>query len=309
MSGPILAAEVRRAIADGRPVVALESTIVAHGMPFPENLRTARALERAVREAGAVPATIAVMDGRLCAGLDDAGLERLATEPMAKASARDLGVLAAGDASGATTVAATMVVASMAGIDVFATGGIGGVHRGASRSFDVSADLTELARTRVAVVCAGAKAILDIPATLEVLETLSVPVMTYRADEFPAFYSRSSGLPSPVRVEDPEEVARICLAHWSLPGSGGALLANPIPAGDEVPSEAITATIEAALADAEREGVAGPAITPFLLARVAELTGARSLAANVALAVSNASLAAGVAVALSRLRRSGSDGS
>jgi pseudouridine-5'-phosphate glycosidase len=294
-----IAPEIAQALAENGAVVALESTIIAHGMPYPGNLETARALERIIRAEGALPATIAVLDGRLKVGLDDAALERLAQSPeMAKASVRDLPALMATRRDGATTVASTMRIAAMAGIRVFATGGIGGVHRGAEATGDVSADLTELARSPVAVVSGGAKAILDLPRTLEVLETLSVPVIGYQCDEFPAFYSRASGLRIPVRADSPLEVAAILAARWRLADPGGALVANPIPAADEIPAERIEGQIAAALADAAARGVTGKEVTPFLLARICDLTQGESQRANVALALNNARLAAKIAVAL-----------
>jgi pseudouridine-5'-phosphate glycosidase len=295
-----IAPDIATALAQGGAVVALESTIIAHGMPYPGNLVTARALERIVREQGAVPATVAVLDGRLKVGLDDAALERLAQSPdMAKASVRDLPVLLATRRDGATTVAATMRIAAMAGIRVFATGGIGGVHRGVETSGDVSADLTELAESPVAVISAGAKAILDLPRTLEMLETLSVPVIGYQCDEFPAFYSRNSGLRVPTRAESPEEIAAILAARWRLSERGGALIANPVPSADAIPAERIEGQIAAALQEARARGIAGKDVTPFLLARIRDLTHGESQRANVALALNNALLAAKVAVALS----------
>jgi pseudouridine-5'-phosphate glycosidase len=295
-----IAPDVADALIKGEAVVALESTIIAHGMPYPGNLVTARALERMVRTEGAVPATIAVLDGRLKVGLADADLERLAQSPeMAKASVRDLPVLIAQRRDGATTVAATMRIAAMAGIRVFATGGIGGVHRGAELTGDVSADLTELARSAVAVISAGAKAILDLPRTLEMLETLSVPVIGYQCDEFPAFYSRTSGLPVPVRADSPEEIAAILAARWRLSSVGGALIANPIPEAEEIPAAMIEAHIAAALKDAHTRGISGKDVTPFLLARIRDLTAGESQRANVALALNNAQLGAKVARALS----------
>ena len=298
-----LAPEVAAALATGRAVVALESTIVAHGMPWPENLRTAQRVEAAVREAGAVPATVAVLGGRLKAGLAAAELEHLArTGPaIPKASRRDLAVLMARGADGATTVSATMIVAHRAGIRVFATGGIGGVHRGADKSFDISADLLELARTPVAVVCAGAKAILDLPLTLEVMETQGVPVIGYRTDRLPAFYSRDSGLPVPHRLDDPAAVARTMQLQWQLGLTGGLLVANPIPAAFELPRERIDRAIAQALVEADGQGLSGAAVTPLLLARVAELTGGESLAANIALVLDNARLAAEIACAFAAL--------
>ncbi|GAB4376233.1 MAG: hypothetical protein Kow00114_39840 [Kiloniellaceae bacterium] len=296
--------EVRRALADGRPVVALESTIITHGMPAPRNLETARAVEAAVRAGGAVPATIALLDGRIAVGLDGEDLARLAGEKeVAKVSRADLpAVLAAGGAR-ATTVAATMICADLAGIRVFATGGIGGVHRGAEQSFDVSADLQELGRTPVAVVSAGAKAILDLPKTLEVLETLGVPVIGYQTDDLPAFYSRTSGLKAPLRCDSAAEIAAVMAAKWELDLGGGLVIANPIPAEHEIPAEAIAGHIETALAEAAAQGIAGKAVTPFLLARLEQLTGGASLDANVALVVNNARLAAAIAVAYAGAER------
>ena len=295
-----IAPEIAAALAQGNAVVALESTIIAHGMPYPGNLETAREVERIIRAEGALPATIAVLDGRLTVGLDDAALQRVAQSPdMAKASVRDLPVLMAARRDGATTVASTMRIAAMAGIRVFATGGIGGVHRGVEATADVSADLTELALSPVAVVSAGAKAILDLPRTLEMLETLSVPVIGYQCDEFPAFYSRSSGLRIPARADDPEEIAAILAARWRLSDVGGALIANPIPGADEIPAEKIEAQIAVALRDAKAQGIAGKDVTPFLLARIRDLTQGESQRANVALALNNAQLGARIARAFS----------
>lgn len=294
-----LSSAVAAAQAEGRAVVALESTIITHGMPYPQNLAMARAVEAAVREGGAEPATIAVMDGKVCVGLEDAALERLAQTPDAwKLSRADLAVCLAQSAVGATTVAATMICADLAGIRVFATGGIGGVHRGAETSFDVSADLHELARTPVAVVAAGAKAILDIPKTLEVLETLGVPVVAVGQDEVPAFWSRASGLRAPLRLDTAQEIAAAFAMRRRLGLAGGMLVANPIPAEDEIPREVIGPIIEAALAEAQAQGIAAKAVTPFLLSRIFELTEGRSLDANIALVLNNARLAAGIAVAL-----------
>lgn len=295
-----VAPEIAAALAQGNAVVALESTIIAHGMPYPGNLETAREVERIIRAEGALPATIAVLDGRLKVGLDDAALQRVAQSPdMAKASVRDLPVLVAARRDGATTVASTMRIAAMAGIRVFATGGIGGVHRGAETTGDVSADLTELAVSPVAVVSAGAKAILDLPRTLEMLDTLSVPVIGYQCDEFPAFYSRASGLRIPARAESPEEIAAILAARWRLSDKGGALIANPIPAEDEIPSAKIEGQIATALQDASARGIAGKEVTPFLLARIRDLTQGESQRANVALVLNNARLAGKIACALS----------
>lgn len=292
--------EVADALAAGRPVVALESTIVSHGMPWPQNLETARAVETAVRAAGAVPATVALAGGRLKAGLDADTLEALARagRTVRKASRRDLAYVLADGGLGATTVAATMFVAGQAGIRIFATGGIGGVHRGAETSFDISADLLELAQTPVAVVCAGAKAILDLRLTLEVLETHGVPVIGYRTDELPAFYSRGSGLPVGFRQDSPAAIARLLKAQWALGLPGGVLVTNPIPPEFEIPREAIEPIIEAALADARSRGLKGADVTPHLLARVSELTGGQSLTANIALVLNNARLAAEIAAAM-----------
>jgi len=296
--------EVREALAAGRPVVALESTIITHGMPAPRNLETARAVEAAVRAGGAVPATIAVLDGRIRIGLDADDLERLAGErEVAKVSRADLPAVLASGAAGSTTVAATMICAALAGIAVFATGGIGGVHRGAETSFDVSADLQELARTPVAVVCAGAKAILDLPKTLEVLETLGVPVIGYGTDDLPAFYSRESGLKVPLRRDAAAEIAAVMDCKWELGLGGGLVIANPIPAEAEIPAEQIAAQIETALREAAGEGVQGKDVTPFLLSRLEALTGGASLEANVALVLNNARLAAEIAVAYAGLER------
>jgi len=291
--------DVAAALADGRPVVALESTIVTHGMPFPQNLETARAVEAVVRAGGAVPATIAIADGRIHVGLDDGGLARIAAAgpAAAKASRRDLAVLLAAGAIAGTTVATTMMAAAMAGIRVFATGGIGGVHRGAEATFDVSADLMEFARTPVAVVCAGAKSILDLPKTLEVLETEGVPVIGYRTGVFPAFFSRDSGAAVPHRLDTAAEIARVAALHWRL-GGGGVLVGNPIPEADALPAAEIEAEIAAAVADAAAAGIRGKDVTPFLLARIVTLTAGRSLAANIALVKNNAALAAEIAGSL-----------
>ncbi len=299
MSDLVIAPELREALDDLRPIVALESTIIAHGLPYPRNLETAQLLECTVRAAGALPATIAVLDGHIRVGLDAGEIERLARDgaTMRKLSTRDLGYAVARGISGATTVAATMAITCRAGISVFATGGIGGVHRGAELSFDISADLAELARTPVAVVSAGAKVILDLPKTLEMLETLGVPVIGLGTDTFPAFWSESSGLRLEKRCEDPGEVAAVLAAHWRL-GGAGAVIANPIPSADALPRDLVEDAIDAALADAERQGVHGKAVTPFLLARIQASTEGRSVAANVALAVNNARVGAAIAEAL-----------
>ena len=299
-----ISADVARALADGRAVVALESTIITHGMPYPQNLEMARQVEAIVRAAGAVPATIALLDGRIRVGLEATDLEKLAETGMraAKASRRDVAALLVSGATAGTTVATTMQAAHMAGIRVFATGGIGGVHRGAELSFDISADLEELARTPVAVVCAGAKAILDLPRTLEVLETKGVPVIGYGTDEFPAFWTRSSGLRTDIRLDTPPQVAALLAAQFGL-GMGGVLIANPIPEQDAMDPAYIAAMIEEALADAAARGIAGKATTPFLLNRIFELTEGRSLVSNIALVENNARVAAGIAVALAERQR------
>lgn len=294
-----LSPEVADALAANRAIVALESTIIAHGMPYPRNVETARAVEAIIREEGAVPATIAVLDGRLTVGLDDEALERLGqTTEVAKLSRRDLPSILARGGDGATTVAATMIAAHLAGVRIFVTGGIGGVHRGAEESFDISADLEELARTPVAVVCAGAKSILDLPKTLEYLETRGVPVIGYGTGSFPAFYSRSSGLALNQRCDDPAEAAAILRAQAALGYAGGAVIANPIPEADALPAEKMDAVIAQALREADAEGVAGKDVTPFLLGRIVEITGGRSLEANIALVKHNARIGARIAVAL-----------
>jgi pseudouridine-5'-phosphate glycosidase len=288
--------ELREALAARKPVVALESTLIAHGMPYPQNLETARRLERSIRQEGAVPATIALMDGKICIGLEEAQLHRLArSREAAKASRRDLGLLLARKEIGATTVSATMICAALAGIRFFATGGIGGVHRGASQTFDISADLQELARTPVAVVSAGAKAILDLGLTLEYLETMGVPVITVGQDDFPAFYSRNSKLPSPARAEDPAEIAEILRLHWALGLQSGALIALPAPEAFDIPYERLEPLIAQALQEAEAAQVQGKKLTPFLLQRIHQMSGGESVESNIALAAHNASLAARVA--------------
>jgi pseudouridine-5'-phosphate glycosidase len=291
--------EVLAARAKGAPVVALESTIITHGMPWPDNLTMAQQVEQDIRDAGAVPATIAVMDGAIQVGLDDARLSRLAQTPDAlKLSRADLAVALASGATGATTVAATMICARLAGISVFATGGIGGVHRGAESSFDISADLQELAQTAVTVVAAGAKAILDLPKTLEVLETLGVPVIAYGQDALPAFWSRDSGLRAPLRMDDPATIARAHRMRATLGLPGGQLVANPIPLADEIPSATLAPLIARALSEAEVQGITAKAVTPFLLKRIFELTEGASLRANIALVRNNARLAAAIARAM-----------
>ncbi|MBR5791881.1 MAG: pseudouridine-5'-phosphate glycosidase [Ruminiclostridium sp.] len=292
--------EVAEALANGRPVVALESTIISHGMPYPQNVQTALAVEEVVRQTGAVPATIAILGGRLKAGLTREEIEYLGQQgqQVTKTSRRDLAVLVAKGMDGATTVATTMMIAHMAGIRVFATGGIGGVHRGAETTMDISADLQELARTDVAVVCAGAKAILDLKLTLEYLETHGVPVLGYQTQELPAFYTRTSGLSVDYRVDTPEELAAVLKVRKDLGLAGGVLVTNPIPEAWSMDPALINAAIDRAVAEAEDQGITGKAVTPFLLARVKEITGGDSLEANIALVKNNAALAARIAAAL-----------
>lgn len=296
--------EVADALAAGHGVVALESTIITHGMPWPQNMETAQAVEAEVRANGAVPATIAVMGGRIRVGLDAAALEALARTPNArKLSRADLAHCLVTGETGATTVAATMICAHLAGISVFATGGIGGVHQGVEASHDISADLTELARTPVTVVCAGAKAILDLPRTLEVLETEGVPVLCHQSDAFPAFWSRESGLAAPLRSETATEIAQTHLMRARLGLAGGTLVANPIPATAEIPADTLTPLIAQATAQAQAQGISGKAVTPFLLGRLFELTEGASLAANIALVRNNAVLGAQVAQQIAILSR------
>jgi pseudouridine-5'-phosphate glycosidase len=293
----VLTDEVAQALRDGAPVVALESTIISHGMPYPQNVTMATEVEQIIRDGGAVPATIAVLDGRPRIGLAPADLELLATSPdVAKVSVRDLPYVIARRAHGATTVAATMRLAALAGIGVFVTGGLGGVHRGAQLSFDVSADLTELSTTNVAVVSAGVKSILDIGLTLETLETLCVPVLAYGTDEFPAFFSRTSGHRAPMRADTARELAEVLAAKWNLGISGGVAVVNPIPVADEIPAGEIDGIIDQALADLETSGVHGKEATPFLLGRIVEISGGASLVANIALVKNNARLGAELAV-------------
>ena len=321
--------EVRAALAAGGPVVALESTIITHGMPWPENYATAVAVEAAVREGGATPATVAILGGELCVGLEDAQLRRLARwredrdqdrdgdrdrdggrqgmREVRKTSRRDLAAVVASGCDGSTTVSGTMVVARMAGIEVFVTGGIGGVHRGAEDSMDVSADLTELGRTRMVVVCAGVKSILDIPRTLEVLETQGVGVVCLGADEFPAFFTRRSGIGAPLRVDSVDEVAAMASAAIAMDLGSGMLVAVPVPERDEARHEPVERAIQEALREAEAGGIVGAAITPFLLRRIGQLTGGESLAANVALIKNNARVGAEIAAALAARRRAARD--
>ncbi|MGA1180286.1 MAG: pseudouridine-5'-phosphate glycosidase [Marivivens sp.] len=293
--------EVAEARAKGAPLVALESTIITHGMPFPQNVETARRVEQAVRAGGATPATIAVIDGRLHVGLSDPQLLALGqAQNVMKLSRADMAACLASGRTGATTVAATMIAARLANIEVFATGGIGGVHRGAETSFDISADLHELAQTPVTVIAAGAKAILDLPKTLEVLETLGVPVIAYGQDELPAFWSRQSGLKAPLRMDSPAEIAAAHRMRGALDLPGGQLVANPIPTEAEIPSDVLAPHIAKALAEAEAQGIAAKAVTPFLLQRIFELTHGASLEANIALVLNNARLGAAIVVELAK---------
>ena len=296
--------EVAHALAHNKPVVALESTIISHGMPYPQNVATALNVEAEVRKHGAVPATIAILKGRLKAGLTPAEIEVLGTtgRGVTKVSRRDIPFIVAAGATGATTVASTMVIAAMAGIRVFATGGIGGVHRGAEHSFDVSADLQELAQTPVAVVCAGAKSILDLGLTLEYLETHGVPVVGYQTPWLPAFFTRDSAFKVDCQLDTPQAIAEVMYAKWAMGLLGGMVVANPIPHAYAMPRAAIDAAVEQALQEAQAQGVAGKESTPFLLARVCELTGGDSLAANIQLVLNNARLASAVAQAYGSLR-------
>jgi pseudouridylate synthase len=295
--------EVAQALANGEPVVALESTIIAHGMPYPQNVATALEVEAVIRAHGAVPATIAVLNGKICIGLSTAQIEALGSaKDVMKLSRRDLALAVATGQPGATTVAATMICAALAGIEVFVTGGIGGVHRGASSSFDISADLQELAQTSVAVVCAGAKSILDLPLTLEYLETHGVPVISIGQENFAAFFSRDSGLKADVRMDTAAEQAHFIRTKWQLGMLGGVVLSNPVPEISEIPATEINAIIAQALQDASAQGIEGKATTPFLLKRINELTQGKSLITNIALVKNNARVGAQLAVALSRAR-------
>jgi len=301
--------EVRQALTAGSPVVALESTIITHGMPYPDNRDTALSLEQAVRDSGATPATIAVLNGKATVGLSTAELEMLATSSDSlKLSRADLALAVARAVNGSTTVAATMIVADLAGINVFATGGIGGVHQGAEYSFDVSADLQELSRTPVTVVSAGAKAILDIPKTVELLETLGVPVIAYGQDALPAFWSRNSGIQAPIRCDSVEQIADFLSARKQLGIVGGVLIGNPVPADSEIPKAEMDIVIKQAIQEADTQGVSGKAVTPWLLGRIVELTAGRSLICNQHLIINNATLAAALAVELVARRHSLSSG-
>ena len=293
--------EVLAARAAGKPVVALESTIISHGMPYPQNVQTAREVEQIIRDGGATPATIALIDGKICVGLSDAQLEQLGnTEGVLKVSRRDLPYVLSQKKLGATTVAATMICADLADIRVFVTGGIGGVHRGAQTSFDISADLQELAHTSVAVVCAGAKSILDLPLTLEYLETHGVPVVSVGQAQFPAFFTRESGLNADFQLDDAVALADFISTKWQLGLSGGVVVANPVPEAHAMPKAEIDAMTEQALREADEQGVCGKAVTPFLLARIKQLTGGRSLDTNIALVKNNARLGAALAVQLAQ---------
>jgi pseudouridylate synthase len=295
--------EVAKALSQGTPVVALESTIIAHGMPYPQNVQTALEVEAVIRTHGAVPATIAVLEGKICVGLSREQIEVLGSTPdVMKLSRRDLPYAVAMGKPGATTVAATMICAALAGIEVFVTGGIGGVHRGASESFDISADLQELAQTRVAVVCAGAKSILDLPLTLEYLETHGVPVLSVEQEEFAAFFTRSSGLKADFRLDTAAEQARFIRTKWQLGLGGGVVLSNPVPADMEIPAAQIDHIIAQALAQAEQQGITGKRITPYLLQSINTLTQGQSLKTNIALVKNNARVGAELAVALAALR-------
>ncbi|MFT8712960.1 pseudouridine-5'-phosphate glycosidase [Komagataeibacter rhaeticus] len=295
----VLSAEVRDALAGGKAVVALESTIITHGMPWPQNVSTAREVENLVRAEGGVPATIAIISGKIHVGLDDSTLEWLGTaKDVMKVSRADLAYALSAGRHGSTTVAATMICAHLAGIGVFATGGIGGVHRGVEETMDISADLTEFARTPVAVVCAGAKALLDLPRTLEFLETQGVPVVGYETSDFPAFWSRSSGLPVPLRADSAKEIASMISMRATLGLDGGVVVANPVPAGSEIPRAEMEAFITQAVEEARRDGITGKAVTPYLLSRMLELTAGRSLETNIALVLNNARLATHIALAL-----------
>ena len=288
--------EVEQALRDGMAVVALESTIISHGMPYPQNVEMATTVEGLIRKQGAVPATIAMLDGVPKVGLSESDLELLASSPeVMKVSLRDIPYVMARGLHGATTVASTMRFAALAGVATFVTGGIGGVHRGASQTFDVSADLTELSLTNVAVVSAGVKSILDIGLTLEKMETLGIPVVTYQSDEFPSFYSRSSGFDTPMRLDTPAEIAALMHAKWDLGLSGGVSIANPIPAADEILTTEISSIIDEAVGELDAKGISGKEATPYLLSRIAQITGGDSLRANIALVENNAVLGARIA--------------
>jgi pseudouridylate synthase len=292
--------QVREALEANIPVVALESTIISHGMPFPANIETAKEVESLIAKYGVMPATIAIIKGKICVGLNDEQMYLMATaqQQIVKASRRDLPMVLAKQLNASTTVAATMICARLAGIDVFVTGGIGGVHRHAAKTFDISADLQELAQTNVVVVSAGAKAILDLPLTMEYLETLGVPVLGYQTDEFPAFYTRTSGIPLNYRVDTPKEAAQIIHTKWTLGLKGGMLICNPVPESDAMSPGRIKRAINAALKQAKEQKISGKALTPFLLDTIKELTGGDSLTTNIALIKHNATVGAQIAAAL-----------
>ncbi|MFN8142848.1 MAG: pseudouridine-5'-phosphate glycosidase [Bacteroidia bacterium] len=291
--------EVKSALSKRLPIVALESTIIAHGMPFPQNVNTAVEVENIIRDAGAVPATIAILNGELCVGLNDEQLNTLGqNKDVWKVSLRDLPYVVSKKLNGASTVAATMRIASMAGIRIFVTGGIGGVHRGAETTFDISADLTEMSQTNVAVISAGIKSILDITLTLETMETLGIPVVTFGSDEFPSFYSRISGHKTPLRLDSPKEIADLLNSKWAMGINGSVLVANPIPEDKEVPHKLMEKYIQQSLTLAEQKGIRGKDITPFLLKSIADATGGESLEANIELVKNNARLGAKIASAL-----------
>lgn len=297
-----IAPEIKAAVAAGKPVVALESTILSHGMPYPENLAFAARVEKVIRDEGAVPATMAIIDGRMKAGLTEPELERMCkADGVAKVSRRDLPILLARGGTGATTVASTMILSSLAGVRIFATGGIGGVHRGAQQTMDISADLQELAHTPVAVVCAGAKMILDIGLTLEYLETMGVPVLGLDTDDFPSFYCRKSGFGVDYNAKAPADAARVAKVKWDLGLAGGLLIGNPVPEEYAMDFDEMSAVIDRALAAAKEAGVRGKDTTPFLLAHIVEYTGGRSLATNIELACHNARMAARIAVEYAKL--------
>ena len=294
--------EVKQAKVNGSPIVALESTIISHGMPYPENVQTASSLEKIIRQNGATPATIAIINGRIKVGLSIDEIEFLGKEKgIVKVSRRDMPFVIAKKLNGAATVASTMIAASLAGIKIFATGGIGGVHRGAQETFDISADLVELSKTNVGVICAGAKSILDIGLTLEVLETLGVPTVGYKTDEFPAFYTRRSGHKVDYRCDSPDEIAEALFTKWSLNINGGAVIANPVPIDDEMDNNKINSAIEDAISVCNAKGIKGKEVTPFLLSKIKDITGGDSLKTNIALVKNNAALAAKIAVCLSKL--------
>lgn len=293
--------EVKKALEEGKPVVALESTIISHGMPYPKNVETAKNVEQILRDKGVMPATIAILDGRLKVGVTDEELERLGkNNNVIKTSRRDIPFIVAKKLDGATTVATTMIIAALAGIKVFATGGIGGVHRGAQETFDISADLQELAHTNVAVVCAGAKSILDLGLTLEYLETNGVPVIGFGTEELPAFYTRKSGFNVDYRVDSAKEIADAIKAKWDLGLNGGMVITNPIPEEDAMDYDVITKAINEAVKEAEEKGIRGKESTPFLLAKIKDITGGDSLESNIKLVYNNAKLAADIAIELSK---------